>query len=96
MIFIIVAVSDSAYNIKAGLTERGYTVVDLYSYHKPVDAVIYEGNRFDFSAITDENINTVMSTNVNNSYGVFVICSNGKSIEEIDYMLKTRCYSSLI
>lgn len=93
---MVVAVQSNLLSIAEGLRQRGYTVVDLYSYSKPIDAVVYEGGRFDFSAITEENTSPIMSTNSRSSYGVFILCSKGKSIEEIDYMLKTRCYSSFI
>jgi len=93
---MIVAVQSNLSSIAEGLKQKGYTVVDLYTYTKPIDAVVYEGGRFDFSTITEENTSPVMGTNARSSYGVFILCSNGKSIEEIDYMLKTRCYSSFI
>ncbi len=93
---MIVAVQSDLSSIAEGLRQRGYTVVDLYTYTKPIDAVIYEGHRFNFSAITEENTSPVMGTNNKTGYGVFIVCSNGKSIDEIDYMLRTRCYSSFI
>jgi hypothetical protein len=91
---MIVAVQSNLQEIAQGLRQRGYTVVDLYTYDKPIDAVVYEGKRFDFSAITEENTSPVMSAGSRSGYGVFIVCANGKRIEEIDYMLKTRCYSS--
>lgn len=93
---MIVAVQSSLPSISEGLRQKGYTIVDLYTYTKPIDAVVYESGPFDFSTITEENTNPVMTTNSRTSYGVFILCSKGKSIEEIDYMLKTRCYSSFI
>ncbi len=91
---MVVAVQSNLQEISKELSRRGYRVVDLYSYRKPIDAVVYEGQRFDFSAITEENTTPIMSTNSRPSYGVFIVCANGKTIDEIDYMLKTRCYSS--
>lgn len=93
---MVVAVQSNLLSIAEGLRNKGYTVVDLYTYTKPIDAVVFEGNRFDFSLISEENASPVMNTNARPSYGVFILCSNGKSIEEIDYMLKSRCYSSFI
>jgi hypothetical protein len=93
---MVVAVASNLSGIAEGLRKKGYTVVDLYTYNRPIDAVVYEGNQFDFSLITEENTAPVMSTGSRSGYGVFILCSNGKSIEEIDYMLKTRCYSSFI
>lgn len=93
---MIVAVQSNLLNISEGLKQKGYTVVDLYTYTNPIDAVVYEGGRFDFLSITEENTSPVMSTNSRSSFGVFILCSKGKSIEEIDNMLKTRRYSSFI
>jgi hypothetical protein len=93
---MIVAVQSMRSGIADQLKQRGYKVVDLYTYSKPIDAVVYEGDRFDFSAITEENTSATMGINNSSSYGVFIVCSNGKSIDEIDYMLRTRCYSSFI
>lgn len=93
---MVIAVQSNLFDIAEGLRQRGYTVVDLYTYSKPIDAVVFKGSRFDFSAITEENAGPVMSTGSKSSYGVFILCANGKSIEEIDTMLKTRCYSSFI
>lgn len=91
---MIIAVQSKFSNIAEQLKKRGYTVVDLYNYSKPIDAVVYEGDKFDFSVISDENASATMGTK--STYGVFIVCANGKSIDEIDYMLKTRCYSSFI
>lgn len=93
---MIVAVQSMISNMAEQLKQKGYTVVDLYNYSKPIDAVVYEGNSFNFSTITEENTSAFMGINSKSAYGVFIVCSNGKSIEEIDYMLKTRCYSSFI
>jgi hypothetical protein len=91
---MIVAIQSNLQEIADGLRQRGYTVVDLYSYDRSIDAVVYDGKRFDFSAITEENSSPVMNAGSRSSYGVFIVCANGRGIEEIDYMLKTRCYSS--
>lgn len=91
---MVVAVQNNLTDIARALAERGYTVVDLYTYRKPIDAVVYQGKHFDFAAITEENTGAVMSTDSKQSYGVFIVCANGKSVDEIDYMLRTRCYSS--
>lgn len=93
---MIVAVQSNLTSIAEGLRRRGYRVVDLYSYRNPIDAVVYEGKHFDFSAITEENTGPVMSAGGKSSYGVFIVCSNGRSLDQIDYMLKTRCYSSFL
>jgi hypothetical protein len=93
---MIVAVQSNLVNIAEGLKQKGYTVVDLYAYNQPVDAVVYEGKNFDFSAITEDNVGSSLNAVNRTGYGVFIVCSKGKSIDDIDYMLKTRCYSSFI
>ncbi len=93
---MVVAVQNNLTDISRALMQKGYIVVDLYTYRKPIDAVVYEGKHFDFTAITEENTGPVMSTSSKPSYGVFIVCANGKSIDEIDYMLRTRCYSSFL
>ncbi len=93
---MVVAVQSDLSGMAEGLRQRGYTVVDLYTYRNPIDAVVYGGARFDFSAITEENTGPAMSADGKTGYGVFIVSANGRSIEEIDHMLKTRCYSSFI
>lgn len=93
---MVVAVQPKLSEIVEGLRQRGYTVVDLYTYRNPIDAVVYEGRHFDFSTITEENTGPVMTSGSKSGYGVFIVSANGRSIEEIDHMLKTRCYSSFI
>ena len=94
MVFIVVAVLSSMEHIKKELTERGYEVVDIEDYNYPIDAIIYEGSSFGISHISRNNMpEPVMGLRAN--YGVFMVNSSGKSIEEIDEMLKTRYYSPL-
>jgi hypothetical protein len=94
VVFIIVAVQNSLLNIKHELGNRGYTIVDLENYNYPIDAAIYEGNSFQISYISGNNM-PEMSNSKRSSYGVLIINSLGKSVDEIEDMLKTRYYSPL-
>lgn len=94
MVFIIIAVQKGLDNLKEGLRHRGYEVVDAENYKYPIDAIIYEGNSFQISYISHNNM-PVMSTGGRTNYGVFMINSLGKSLDEIEDMLKTRYYSPL-
>ncbi|NLD50099.1 MAG: YkuS family protein [Clostridiaceae bacterium] len=94
MVFMVVAVLNSLNHIKKELSERGYEVVDVEKYNYPIDAIIYEGDSFRISHISNNNMpEPVMGLRSN--YGVFIINSSGKSIAEIEDMLRTRYYSPL-
>jgi hypothetical protein len=94
VVFIIVAVQQGLNNIKEALSARGYEVVEAESYNYPIDALVYEGTSFQISYISRNNMPEV-SMGPRPNYGVFIINSSGKSIEEVDEMLKMRCYSHL-
>ncbi|MFZ5989785.1 MAG: YkuS family protein [Bacillota bacterium] len=94
MVFIVVAVQSGLDSIKKGLKERGFDVVELESYGYPIDAIVYEGNSFQISHVSSNNMpEMTMGKRVN--YGVFIVNSLGKSIDEIEDMLRTRYYSPL-
>lgn len=94
MVFIIVAVQKGLDEIKEGLAAKGYEVVDIETYNYPIDAIVYEGNSFQISYISRNNMPaTVNGQRV--SYGVLMINSLGKTVDEIDEMLRMRCYSHL-
>ncbi|NLP14104.1 MAG: YkuS family protein [Clostridium sp.] len=94
MVFLVVAVQSSLQNIKEELKKRGFDVVDLETYNYPIDAIVYEGNSFQISHISRNNM-PEMSSGLRTNYGVFIVNSLGKSIDEIEDMLKTRYYSPL-
>lgn len=94
MVHIIVAVHGGTDEIKKGLKEKGYEVVDIESYNYPIDAIVYEGNSFQISYVSGNNV-PVMINGQRSSYGVFMINSQGKTVDQIDEMLRMRCYSSL-
>lgn len=94
MVFIIVAVQKDLNDLKDSLAARGYEVVNAEGCNCPIDALVYEGNTFQISYISKNNM-PVMSSGKRSNYGVLIINSFGKSIEEIDDILQMRCYSHL-
>mgnify|MGYP000350865004 CR=1 FL=1 len=94
MVFIIVAVQAGLDDLKLGLKKKGFEVVDLETYCYPIDAIVYEGNNFQISYVSRNNMPEIEMGKRSN-YGVFIINSLGKSIDEISDMLKTRYYSPL-
>ncbi|AEV68449.1 YkuS family protein [Acetivibrio clariflavus] len=94
MVFIVVAVQQGLDDIKSGLREKGFEVVDLETYNYPIDAIVYEGNSFQISYISRNNM-PEMTMGKRGNYGVFIVNSLGKTIDEIADMLNTRYYSPL-
>lgn len=91
---MVVAVEKELSDLKGALSERGFDVVSLEDYNYPIDAIVYEGSAFQISHISRNNMpESTMSTR--NSYGVFMINAAGKSVDEIEDMLKHRYYSPL-
>lgn len=91
---MVVAVQSGLENIKKELKKRGFEVVDLETYNYPIDAIVYEGNSFQISHISRNNM-PEMNSGLRANYGVFIINSLGKSIDEIEDMLESRYYSPL-
>lgn len=94
MVFIIVAVQNGLDDIKVGLRELGFEVVDIEKYNYPIDAIVYEGNSFQISYVSRNNM-PEMTMGKRSNYGVFMVNSLGKTVGEIADMLKTRYYSPL-
>lgn len=94
VVFIVIAVQSGLDGIKNGLKERGYTVVDIEGYNYPIDAMVYEGNSFQVSYVSSNNM-PEMNNGVRSNYGVLLINSKGKSLDAIEEMLKMRCYEHL-
>lgn len=87
---MVIAVAPGLEEIRDKLMELGYEVVILGEYNYPIDAVIYKGYTPDMSYISTNN------TSFNSdSYGILMINAQNKTIEEINYVLKTRLYSPL-
>lgn len=91
---MVVAVQKELNKLKKELSEKGFEVVDLEGYSYPIDAMVYEGNAFQVSYISRNNMpENSLSSRAN--YGVFMINATGKSADEIEDMLRTRYYSPL-
>lgn len=91
---MVVAVQNSLHHIQEELKKRGFDVVDLETYNYPIDAIVYEGNSFQISHISRNNM-PEMCSGLRTNYGVFIVNSLGKSVDEIEDMLRTRYYSPL-
>ena len=65
---MVVAVQSSLQNIKEELKKRGFDVVDLETYNYPIDAIVYEGNSFQISHISRNNM-PEMSSGLRTNYG---------------------------
>lgn len=94
MVFIVVAVQNGLDGLKDGLKAKGHEVVDAESYNYPIDAVVYEGDSFQISCISRNNMPEAVNGQ-RSGYGVFMINCLGKSVDQIDAMLRMRCYSPL-
>lgn len=94
MVFIIVAVQRSLGDVKDGLRKKGFEVVDPENYGYPIDAIVYEGHTFPISHISPNNMPT-MGQGERGNYGVLMINATGKSLEEIEGILRKRYYSPL-
>lgn len=95
VVFIIIAVQQGLDSLKEGLKAKGYEVVDLEGYTYPIDAMIYQGNSFQISHISHNNMPLELRADRRTNYGVFMINATGRSLDEIVDMLKTRYYSPL-
>ncbi|MCX8130690.1 MAG: YkuS family protein [Clostridia bacterium] len=94
MVFIVVAVEKQLKDIIDGLKKKGHEVVDIETYNYPIDAIVYEGNSYQISYVSRNNM-PEMTSGTRSNYGVLIINSLGKSIDQIDEMLHLRCYSHL-
>lgn len=94
VVFIVVAVQSGLDSLKVELRKRNFDVVDLENYNYPIDAIVYEGNSFQISHVSRNNMPQMIMGNRSN-YGVFIVNALGKSPDEIEDMLRTRYYSPL-
>ncbi len=91
---MVIGVQKDLVSIKSELRVKGYTVVDVENYNYPIDAILYEGNTFQISHITANNM-PELKMGIRNNYGVLMINTFGKTISEIEDILKMRSYSQL-
>ncbi|MDD4689043.1 MAG: YkuS family protein [Eubacteriales bacterium] len=83
-----VAVTRDMSGLAVALKARGYTVVTYGEYPYPIDAMVYLGEGLDRITFTQGNLS-------GDYPGVFMVNATNKSIDEIDFTLKHRLYSSL-
>lgn len=88
---MIVAVERGLNDIKDGLQQMGYNIVDLGENETP-DAIVYfrDGQNHSEGMLQNTLFNGESAVN-----GTFLINSYNKSIDEIDQILKKRSYSPL-
>ena len=94
VVFITIAVQKGLEEIKSALKERGYHVVNFGDYNYPIDAVVYRDQLMQLSFISSNNMPQAES-GLRGSYGILLINAGEKNIDEIENILKTRCYSPL-
>ena len=84
---MVVAVENGLENIKRGLADLGYHVVDAFGYKGAIDAYVYEN--IGISAL--DNYNSITQ---NREYftGVLIVNAKNKSINDINNVLKNRIY----
>ncbi len=83
-----VVVQNGLENIKKGLEKLGYEVVKIDESDR-VDAIIYIANGYDTSFYNLMNVNNDKNRNI------LLINASGKTINQIDNMIKNRLYSPL-
>jgi len=91
---MVIAIQTGLDNLKQELLKRGYKVVDFGNYDYPIDVIIYEENLSQISYISHNNM-PALQAGARGNYGVLVVNSQGKSVDEIEHILKTRSYSPL-
>lgn len=85
---MVIAILEDLKDLGEALSQLGYKVVILGKYNYPIDAMIYASYIPDISYISSNNI-------PEEKYGILMINAKGKTINEIDSILKTRLYSPL-
>lgn len=84
---MIINVSNELSNLKEELAKRGYNIVSNEN-NTPCDAIICNLKNGGLMSLTMQN-------NVR-SEGTLIIDSGSKTIEEIEYILNNRVYTSLL
>ena len=81
-----IAVQQGLEEIRKGLKNRGYEVVD-YDDRGYIDAIVYKS--------IDSGMGNVNNSADGNIYGAILINATGKTMEEIEYIIETRRYGNL-
>ena len=92
VIALIVAVEEGLHNVREGLQQLGYAIVDVEG-NETADAIIYYRDGQD-TGIQEMSSNSFLSGQ-GAANGTFLINAHDKSIGEIDQILKSRSYSPL-
>lgn len=83
---MVVAVQNELRHIAEYLRKVGFEVVSYESYAHPIDALVYHGGAFSFSAI-----HSVPS----HETGILLVCADGKTPQQIQKILEKKIYSPL-
>ncbi len=89
---MLIAIDENLHEIKAGLEQLGYNVVNLRE-NQLTDVLIYY--RDDQSNIFEGNLHNSFLSGLGAEAGTLLINGHGKTIGEIDQILKNRSYSPL-
>lgn len=83
---MVVAVQNELRHIAEYLRRVGFEVVSYETYSHPIDALVYHGSAFSFSAI-----HSVPS----HEMGILLVCADGKTPQQIQKILEKKIYSPL-
>ena len=81
-----VAIQQGLEEIKRGLKNRGYEVVD-YNDRGHIDAIVYRS--------IDSSMENVNDSEDGNIHGAILINATDKTIDEIEHIIQTRRYGGL-
>ena len=81
-----IALQENLQELKTSLETRGYEVVG-FDDNGHIDAIIYTDDYIGFRNINDEG--------ETNDFGAILRNANGKTLEEIQYIIENRRYGSL-
>lgn len=87
-----IAVQDDLKDIKDKLINLGYEIGNVSDEN--LDAILYKADGYDIH-YHDLMNSMVNEENTQNRTGTLLINVTGKTIEEIDYIIKNRTYSPL-
>lgn len=88
-----IVVQESLSDIKDGLNNLGYEVVDI-NENNAVEAIVYMADGYDVQ-YHNNLINMDSGIDMTNNKGTILINATGKTLEEIDKIIKCRVYSPL-
>ena len=96
MVFLNIAIDGNLEDIRKGLENKGYQIVNLEG-DESIDAIVYINNGHEGSNLQQETSSPTIFTgeNIHTKNGAFMINARDKSIDEIDQLLKQRSYSPL-